>query len=57
VIPLNAIPNASAVQLVEGEGMPIFDKLDMSLDGKPTFKKGNLYIKLDICFPKTLNKE
>jgi DnaJ-class molecular chaperone len=43
--------------VVEGEGMPIFEKLDMSLNGKPTYKKGNLYIKLDICFPKTLNKE
>ena len=37
--------------------MPIFDTLDMSLDGKPTFQRGNLYIKFDISFPKTLNRE
>jgi DnaJ-class molecular chaperone len=37
--------------------MPIFDKLDMSLNGAPTCAKGNLYIKFDISFPKTLNKE
>jgi DnaJ-class molecular chaperone len=57
VIPMDTIKSPSAAKLVEGEGMPIFEGLDMCLDGKPTQARGNMYIKFDVQFPKTLNKD
>jgi DnaJ-class molecular chaperone len=36
VIPMDTIKSPSEVKAVQGEGMPIFEGLDMCLDGKPT---------------------
>lgn len=54
---MDTIKSPSAVKAVEGEGMPIFEGLDMCLDGKATQARGDMYIKFDVCFPKTLNKD
>lgn len=40
---------------VEGEGMPIYEGLD--LDGQQKQSRGNLYIKFDVSFPKLLTTE
>merc|ERR1712086_584677 len=54
LIPISGI-NPGYSMKVEGEGMPIYEGLD--LDGQQTQSKGNLYIKFNVSFPKLLTTE
>lgn len=53
-IPADSIISPKTVLTVEGEGMPIFK--DRKEEDEET-KKGNLYVKFNIKFPKALNQE
>lgn len=46
------------MKFVAGEGMPIFNDKEFTAEGfnKPN-KRGDLYIKFDIIFPKQLTEE
>ena len=46
------------MKIIQGEGMPIYNPDELSIDNfnKPP-EKGDLFLKFDIEFPKTLSAE
>jgi len=52
LIALDSCTSPCFAKCVAGEGMPIYT----GLEGEAG-KRGNLYIKFDVAFPKTLNKQ
>lgn len=54
IIPIEGTNPGYAMQ-VAGEGMPIYEGLDLT--GQRCQKRGNLYIKFCVSFPKTLTKQ
>ena len=52
IIALDNVTSPSFAKVVAGEGMPIYSGLEGAAK-----KCGNLYIKFDVSFPKTLNKQ
>jgi DnaJ-class molecular chaperone len=54
-VAMDEIIAPQTVKLVKGEGMPIYDKNDLVKNILFKEKRGNLYIKFDIVFPKFID--
>ena len=54
-ISIDEIISPNTVKVVEGEGMPVYDK-DLSKSRGDKIKKGDLYIKFNIIFPEFLEE-
>ena len=54
-ISIDEIISPNTVKVVEGEGMPVYDK-DLSKSRGDKIKKGELYIKFNIIFPEFLEE-
>ena len=55
-ISIDEIISPNTVKIVQGEGMPIFDK-DLSKSRGDKIKKGDLYIKFNIIFPEFIEEK
>ncbi len=56
-IAMDEIISPQTVKLVKGEGMPIYNKDDLIQNLLFKEKRGDLYIKFDISFPKFIDPE
>ncbi len=54
---MDEIISPQTVKLVKGEGMPIYSKEDTIQNLLYKEKRGDLYIKFDIVFPKFIDPE
>ena len=57
-VPIDEVITPKYIKHVKGEGMPIYNDKEFTAEGfnKPN-KRGDLYIKFDIIFPKNLTEE
>ena len=54
LLAIDQVITPKTVKMIEGEGMPIYDKEDHMGDN---VSKGNLYVCFEIVFPKKLNNQ
>jgi len=57
IITMDEIISPQTIKLIKGEGMPIFNKTDPIQGLLFREKRGDLYIKFDIIFPKFIDPE
>jgi DnaJ-class molecular chaperone len=56
-IPVDHVITPKSVLKIDGEGMPILPGADIKVDPLEPLKRGNLYVRFDIKFPKKLTEE
>lgn len=57
IITMDEIISPQTIKLIKGEGMPIYNKADPIQGLLFREKRGDLYIKFDIVFPKFIDPE
>jgi len=57
IITMDEIISPQTIKLIKGEGMPIYNKADPVQALLFREKRGDLYIKFDISFPKFIDPE